>query len=140
MTAITPEHMTAYVYLDTCSGQRFVTSEKITRRTLHEFLGEVAIDPSAIRNPQPDLPTDPGRYVDRDGDDDWLLHEDGRWFHKGSVVFGTRMYAVAPFTRLVRERSKVTRDQIVTALIEHENYSTGAQADAIVALVDGGHQ
>lgn len=112
----TPENLTAYVYLDTCSGQRFVTSEKITRRTLHEFLGEVAIDSAAIKNPLPELPTEPGRYVDRDGDDDWLLHADGRWFRDGSVVFGTRMHAVAPFTRLAPERPQVTVDEIQSAI------------------------
>jgi hypothetical protein len=109
----TPDRLTAYVYLDTCSGKKFVTDQKITTRTLHEYLGEVAIDPAALTNPQQALPTEPGHYADSDGQG-WQLHNDDQWGQVGvhGAIGAADVQRYGPFRRLVVEREPVTRDQV----------------------------
>ena len=97
----TPE-LIAHVYLDTCTGQHFVTSEKIEKRTLHEYIGQVTIKPEEVTNPKPELPSEPGWYLDKDNFV-WTLDEAG---------WSLNAHEYAPYTRLVPEKPSVTADEI----------------------------
>lgn len=59
----------------------------------------------------PDLPTEPGFYLDSTGDC-WELQSDGQWFPFGgwgSVPQLAIVETYAPFTRLVREGAEAVR-------------------------------
>lgn len=61
---------------------------------------------------QPELPTTPGAYIDKDGDY-WLLDRSGNWYDWSRLdepdVWGGNPQKYAPFTRLV---PMPTREQI----------------------------
>lgn len=107
-TEPTPDRLTAYVYLDTCSGKWFVANEKIETRTLHEYLVEVAIDPASLANLEPAVPAEPGVYRDRNGLA-WELMANGTWYRMGAMPAYelSLVRASAPFTRLVSEREPI---------------------------------
>lgn len=105
-----------------------------------------ALLPSELTNPQPVLPTEPGHYLDKDGDA-WRVYPDGVWLALWSVDPEERQDAspegYAPFTRLVPERPQITREQIadhLAACSELPRLSNLDMADSILALVYGADQ
>jgi hypothetical protein len=129
MTEITDEQRRAYESLS--DPKRPFTASEIA--ILAPLL------PSELTNPQPELPTEPGRYVDRTGNDDWLLHEADGWFHEGNHVVPTQARPFAPFRRLVPERPQVTVEQVAAVYDAHYHPSEEA-VDALFALVNGADQ
>jgi hypothetical protein len=109
----TPDRLTAYVYVDGHSGERFVTSNKLGNQNLYEYLGEVSFDPAALRTPESSLPSKPGVYRDRNGLT-WELMASGTWNRMGAILSYdlSIVRKNAPFTRLVSERESITREQI----------------------------
>jgi hypothetical protein len=64
----------------------------------------------------PDLPTEPGMYLDAE-DDLWRLGADGRWAYEGTSFSSEDATKFAPFTRLVPETELAEqRKRIVDAL------------------------
>lgn len=70
----------------------------------------------------PDLPTEPGFYLDSTGDC-WELQSDGQWFPfggYGSVPQLAIVETYAPFTRLVREGAEAKK---IAKWLRNENVS-----------------
>jgi len=98
--------------------------------------------PSELTDPRPALPTEPGHYLDKDGDA-WRVYPDGVWLALWSVDPEERQDTspedYGPFTRLVPERPQITREQVGPILREwHAGLiADGEAADQLAALLNG---
>lgn len=92
--------------------------------------------PSELTNPQPALPTEPGAYRDAHGLIT-ILDPRGRWHGTYGDLINPEICA-QPFTRLVPERPKITREGIEIAFESASSEIEGL--DAIFRLVNGAEQ
>lgn len=129
MTDITPEQRAALTHVREWLG--YADRNDKLDQSVSALLDLL---PAELTNPQPELPTEAGIYLDKEGDE-WRL-EKGEWIALwvGDVWERNRQNPAeyAPFTRLVPERPTITRDDVRAALIRH---TYDEQVDAILALV-----
>lgn len=93
--------------------------------------------PDALTNPQPALPSEHGRYVDK-LNRLWTLDDDGWRFQNRELHETERVQRYGPFTRLVPERPQVTREQLNRACLAEEVAAVNfRQARAILNFVNG---
>lgn len=131
MTEITNEQRRAYESLS--DPKRLFTASEI---------GVLApLLPSELTNPQPALPTEPGRYADKWRDEGWLFHASGNWSLDGEPVDEVFARSCAPFARLVPERPEITLEQITEAWTFPGPYASNTdRLRRILALVNGSDQ
>lgn len=125
MTEITDEQRAAIEWLQRCADFNSKAPAHGHARVL------LATLPDALTNPQPALPTEPGWYLDSEGDV-WRLKVDQWW-----RIFDGEPYAAAfaPFTRLVPERPQVTGPQVRACV--RGNLLFAEETQALVNLANG---